>query len=156
MDRSRISGLRSTCSPSVRSLLSLAYLSASLSLARRSAHRSAAVKGSFIFALFSDAESRVVFAPGLPAFALLLVDTGMTMVYNDTTSERNNDEFVVLEAFHTLDDHARPTDSRSRVTRSLPRGPIIDRDGTIRLWLQTRDDERMNETRRARRGGGLI
>jgi len=41
------------------------------------------VKGSIIFAFFWDVESRVVFAPRLPAFALVFFDnTGMTMVYN--------------------------------------------------------------------------
>jgi len=59
------------------------------------------VKPSFIFAFFSDAESRVVFAP---AFALPLVDTGTTIVYNvDVTPERNQDEFGVLEALFSLD-----------------------------------------------------
>ncbi len=50
--------------------------------------------------------SDVLFAPRLPSFALLLVDTGMAIVYNvDVTPERNKDEFVVvvvvvvLEAF---------------------------------------------------------
>jgi hypothetical protein len=46
----------------------------------------------------------------------------MTIVYNvDVTPERNKDEFVVLEAF--------PCPTTDTVPL-LPRGSIIDRDGT--------------------------
>ena len=67
----------------------------------------------------------MVFAPRLPAFALVF-DTGMTMVYNVyVTPERNKDEFVVLDAFRR----------QSIASHSIAApGP---RDGTIRLWLQT-------------------
>ena len=109
--------------------MSLASLLARLYLARRFAHRSAAVKPSFIFALFSDAESRVVFAPRLPAFALLLVDTGMTIVYNvKVTPERYQDKFGLSRRFVSDKSHAQcPT---TDTVPLLPRGSIIDRDGT--------------------------
>ena len=67
--------------------------------------------------------SDVLFAPRLPSFALLLVDTGMAIVYNvNVTPERNQDEFVVvvvLEAFSG--DQSIQSEREAAVGRSASR-----------------------------------